>query len=207
MGGSDLAKFWKERIFGHLLKEVILNAALVVSDDKNKELFKNFNAKVEVLPRYIPDERCFNPSFTNHETPSFAFIVKINHYWKYKSLDKIVDIFSGIKKDFKLFFIGQGIGYEDFLRYTAEQDLKKHTFRNFVHPANMPDLLANVDFILSFFRDNPIRDFSNIVCEALWSGIRLITDKTLSINEYTKYIEIEPEKQIINLAPGKIEAA
>jgi len=117
-GGSDLAKFWKERIFGHLLQEVIQNASLMLSDDKNKELFKNF-----------------------------------------------------------------------------------------VHPANMPDLLANVDFILSFFRDNPIRDFSNIVCEALWSGIRLITDKTLSINEYTKYIEIEPEKQIINLAPGKIEAA
>ena len=206
-GGSDLAKFWQKGIFNNLLKEVIQNAAIVVSDDKNKDLFKNFSLTVVAIPRYIPDGEYFKPFFTSHKIPTFAYIGKFNYYWRDNSLDKIVDIFSGIEEDRKLLFVGQGKGFDDFSRYVRDRNLKTYEFRNFVHPTNMPDLLSNVDFLLYFVQDNPIKDFSNIVCEALWSGIPLITDKTLDINEYTEYIKIPAENQPIVLDLNEIETA
>lgn len=206
-GGSDLAKFWQKGIFENLLKNVIQNAAVVISDDKHKNLFRNLNAKIIALPRYIPDEEYFKPFFTPHKIPVFAYIGKINYYWKDKSLDRIVDIFSGIKEGHKLIFVGQGKGFDDFSGYVKNRNLTRYEFRNFVHPANMPDLLSNVDFLLYFVQGNPIKDFSNIVCESLWSGIPLITDGTMAINEYTKYIEISPGNQPIILILDEIETA
>lgn len=206
-GGSDLAKFWQKGIFENLLEKVIQDAAKVISDDKNKNLFKDFSAKIDILPRYIPDERYFKPFFAPHKIPTFAYIGKINHYWKDKSLDKIVDIFSGIEKKHKLIFVGQGKGLDDFAGYIKERNLKTYEFRNFVHPGNMPNLLSGIDFLLYFNQDNPIRDFSNIVCESLWFGIPLITDGETNMSEYAKYIEISPRNKPIFLPLGKTKTA
>ena len=206
-GGSDLAKFWKKGAFKHLLEEVIRNASVVISDDKNIELFKKYNKTIDILPRYIPDERYFKPLDVKHKMPTFAYIGKFNYHWKYKSLDKIVNIFSGVKGGYKLLFVGQGKGANDFSRYTKDYNLKSVEFKNFVHPEKMPELLCNVDFILNFFQDSPIKDFSNIACEAFWSGIPLITDKTLDINMYIDYVEMESKKQVICLPLDKLETA
>jgi len=204
-GGSDLVKFLKDGISKHLLRNVIQDAAAIITDDKNRGLFENINSKVLVLPRYIPDEKYFKPSIIPHEMPTFAYIGKINYYWKYKSLDKIVSIFSGIKEEHKLLLVGQGKGYKEFSRFVESSGLKSYEFRQFVHPANMPNLLSNIDCLLYFAQDNPIRDFSNIVGEALLSGVSLITDKTMDIKEYRKYIEIESSNQIIFLQLDEIE--
>jgi len=71
----------------------------------------------------------------------------------------------------------------------------------------MPNLLKDIDFLLYFTQDNPIKDFSNIVCEALWSGIPVITDKTNDIKAYKNYIDITSSEQIINIALDEIETA
>ncbi len=204
-GGSDLAKFLRKGTFKHLLKNVISNAAVVLTDNKNKESFEKINPNVHFQPRYIPDERYFNPSFVSHKLPTFAYIGKINHYWRYKSLDKIVNIFSGIQKEYKLLFVSQGKGIKDFSGFVENSGFKSYELRNFVHPMNMEDLLKNIDFLLYFTQDNPIMDFSNIVCEALWSGIPLITDRTNDIKAYANYIDISSSDQIINLALDEIE--
>jgi len=206
-GGSDLAKFWQKGIFETLLKNVIQNAALVVSDDKNKELFKSLTAKVSVLPRYIPDEEYFKPFYTPHKIPVFAYIGKINYYWKDKSLDRIVDIFSGIEQNHKLIFVGQGKGFDNFLRYIKDHNLKTFELRKFVHPENMPALLSNVDYLLYFVQNNPIKDFSNIVCESLWSGTPLITDKTMVMDEYAEYTEVSAGNKPIVLDLDETETA
>jgi glycosyltransferase involved in cell wall biosynthesis len=204
-GGSDIEKFLRKGTFKHLLRNVIQNAAVVLTDNKNKEFFKETNPNVHVQPRYIPDERYFNPSFVSHKLPTFAYIGKINHYWRYKSLDKIVNIFSGIQKEYKLLFVSQGKGIKDFSGFVKTRGLTTYELRDFVHPINMTDLLKNIDFLLYFNQDNPIRDFSNIVCEALWSGIPLITDKTNDVREYTNYIDIASSDQIINIVLDDIE--
>jgi hypothetical protein len=206
-GGSDISKFLKEDVFSHLLKNVIQDATAIITDEKNRGLFENINSNVCVLPRYIPDERLFKPYFISHEIPTFAYIGKINYYWKHKSLDKIVSVFSGIKEKHKLLFVGQGIGFKDFSRFVESSGLKNYEFRKFVHPANMPNLLNNIDYLLYFVQDNPIKDYSNIVGEALCSGVSLITDKAMDIAEHKEYIEIVSSNQIITLALDDIEAA
>lgn len=206
-GGSDLAKFLHQNVFKHLLRNVIQNAAVIFTDEQNKEFFGKMNSNVHVQPRYIPDERYFKPSSVSHKIPVFAYVGKINHYWRYKSLDKIVNIFSGIKKEYKLFFVSQGKGIKDFSGFVENHGLKSYELRNFVHPINMPDLLKDIDFLLYFTQDNPIRDFSNLVCEALWSGIPVITDKTNDIQVYANYIDITSSDQIINIALDEIETA
>ncbi len=198
-GGSDLAKFMQAGVFKNLLERVIRNATTVITDEKNKALFEGINPNIAILPRYIPNEQYFHPFPVSHKTPTFAYIGKINHYWKYKSLDKIVDIFSGIKEDHKLILVGQGKGILDFQQYVDRQGLKNHEFKKFVHPVQMPHLLGNIDYLLYFEKNNPIKDFSNIVCEALWSGIPVITDETFDLTDYTKFINVVQEEQILSL--------
>ena len=206
-GGSDLSKFLNKGVFEHLLRNVIQNAAAIITDDKNKGGFEAINSNVYVLPRYIPDERYFKPTIVSHKIPTFAYIGKINYYWKHKSLDKIVDIFTGIEAGHALRFIGQGRGFAEFSKFVEARGLKTHEFRKFVHPANVPQLLGQIDYLLYFSQDNPIKDFSNIVCEALWSGAPLITDEKMDIDEYDQYTKGISNNQIIRLNLDDIEAS
>jgi hypothetical protein len=64
-------------------------------------------------------------------------------------------------------FVGQGRGFAEFSKFAEVHGLKTHEFGKFVHPANVPRLLEQIDCLLYFSQDNPIDDFSNIVCEAL----------------------------------------
>jgi len=198
-GGSDIAKFLEHGVFGHLLPEVIRNASAIVTDDQNRKYFKDINSNIFTLPRYIPDERYFKPATGSRGMPSLAYIGKVNYYWKYKSLDKIVDIFAGIEAKHTLSFVGQGKGFDEFTRFAEARGLKTHEFTQFVHPAKVPQLLGRIDYLLCFSQDNPIKDFSNIVCEALWSGVTVITDETMDINEYAQYTRGLPENQIIRV--------
>ncbi len=198
-GGSDIAKFLKPGVFSNLLPEVIRNASAIITDNENKKFFKDINSNIYTLPRYVPDERHFKPVAGSRGIPTFAYIGKINHYWKYKSLDKIVDIFAGIEEKHALSFVGQGKGFEEFSRFAQTCGLETHEFSKFVHPSNVPQLLGRIDYLLCFSQDNPTKDFSNILCEALWSGVTIITDKTMDINEYAQYTRGLPENQVIQL--------
>ncbi len=198
-GGSDIVKFLKQGVFSNLLKEVIRNAAVIITDDKNRNIFEAINSNIVTLPRYIPDEKFFKPAINVHEVPAFAYIGKINYHWKYKSLDKIIEIFSEIKNRHALKIVGQGSGFSEFAKFVEGNGLRYYKHNNFVHPAHMPALLGNIDYLLYFERDNPIKDFSNIVCEALWSGLTIITDLTLDVNEYEQFTQGIPENQIVRV--------
>ena len=204
-GGSDVAKFLQKGVFKHLLRDVILNAAAIITDHKNREIFETINPNIYLLPRYIPDETYFKPSFTPHEIPTFAYIGKINYYWRYKSLDKIAEIFAGIRAQHQLLFISQGKGFKDFSEFVLKCGLSTYEFRKFVHPGNMPRLLEGIDFLLCFVKDDPIKDFSNILCEALWSGVPVLTDEAMDISEYMEYIAITKRDQVIKLALNEFE--
>lgn len=205
-GGSDIEKFLQQGVLNDLLKKVIQNAAAIITDNHNKEIFQSLNSSIYIVPRYIPDERYFKPSFSPHGTPTFAYIGKINHYWRHKSLHRIAEIFSGAKGDYRLVFVGQGKGLEDFSEFVLGYGLGGCEFRQFVHPANMPRLLNKIDFLICFAKDNPIRDFSNVFYEALWSGVRVLTDEIMDLNIYSEYIDLTSETQIVNLPIDDVRA-
>ena len=198
-GGSDLAKFLKQGIFSSLLENVIKDARAIITDSKNENLFKDTNGVIYKLPRYIPDERYFKPGYVKRKVTTFAFIGKINYYWKHKSFDKIVTLFLGIKQKHKLLFVGQGNGFNDFSNFVKQSGLEYYEFKKFIRPEKMPDLLNSIDFLVYFCQDSPIKDFSNIVCEALCSGVTIITDHTMDFDEYLKYIELNSKNQIIKI--------
>ena len=198
-GGSDIAKFLRQGAFNDLLEKMIQKAAAIITDNHNKDVFQSLNSRLYMVPRYIADERFFNPSVLPHGTVTFAYIGKINYYWRYKSLHRIAEIFSGIKGDYSLVFIGQGKGLNDFSDFVSGYDRGKWEFRQFVHPANMPRLLNEIDFLIFFAKDNPIRDFSNVFYEALCSGVRVLTDDTMDLGTYTEHIELADQAQIGNL--------
>jgi len=206
-GGSDIVKFLRAGTFEYLLNKVVREASAIITDRKNKMLFNSMNSNVFELPRYIPDERYFNSHAILHKTPIFAYIGKINYYWKHKSLDKIVNIFSTFPENHKLLFVGQGRGREEFLRFTDNLNLINFELNKFIHPVNMPDLLSKIDFLLYFDQNNLIKDFSNIICEAIWSGIPIIKDKNVSLEKYFDYIEIKSNDQIITIEPEDIKAS
>jgi len=56
-------------------------------------------------------------------------------------------------------------------------------------------------------KGNPIKDFSNILCEALYSGVPVLTDGMIDLGEYTKYVELASRDQIITLPKDDVEAA
>ncbi len=206
-GGSDINKFLEQGVFKHLLPDVIKRAAAVISDDKNKEKFETMNQNIHVLPRYIPDENIFKPVTNSNKIPSFAYIGKVNYHWKYKSLDKIVEIFSGVMNPHSLHFITQGKGFTEFVKFIEESGLKIFNLRKFIHPAQMPALLGNIDYLLYFEKDNPIRDFSNIVREALWAGLNIITDSSMDANLYAQYKGELPPDQIVRVDLDNIRSA
>lgn len=198
-GGSDLQKFLRRGVFNDLLGMVIRKASAIFTDNHNKELFQRFNSRLHVVPRYIPDERAFKPVLLPHGTPTFAYIGKINYYWRQKSLHRIVEVFSGLEGDYRLIIVGQGRGFEDFSEFVAGYGLARCEFRRFVHPSNIPRLLNEIDFLICLGKDNPIQDFSNIFCEALWSGVRVLTDDAMDLSIYSEYLELTAEGQIVNL--------
>jgi hypothetical protein len=198
-GGSDIEKFLKVGVFSRTLKDTIRKAAVIISDDRNRKIFDNINPNVHAIPRYVPDEKNFKPGIHPHKLPVFAYIGKINHFWKHKSLDKIVEIFSGIKNKYVLRFVGQGKGFKEFSKYINKIALKTYLFENFIHPVNMPDLLSQTDFLIRFEANDPVKDISNIVSEALLAGTAIITDRYMDIDEYTKYIRITSKKQVVRI--------
>jgi len=206
-GGSDIEKFLRQGVLGDLLKKAIQKAAAIITDRQNEEFFRSLNSRLYMVPRYIPDETYFKPFISSHDTPTFAYIGKINYYWRHKSLHRIVEVFSGIEGEYGLFFVGQGKGFQDFSEYVTGYGLRGLEFHQFVHPANMPRLLSEVDFLLYFVRDNPIKDFSNILCEALWSGVRVFTDDAMDLGVYAEYIELTSEAQIVNLPIDHVGAS
>jgi len=204
-GGSDLEKFLRKGVLGDLLKEVIINASAIITDDQNKETFQGLNSKIFVAPRYIPDEKYFKPTSTQHSKPTFAYIGKINYHWRHKGLHRVADIFQDLKGDYRLFFVGQGKGLNDFSKFVTGYGLINTEFRQFVHPANMIHLLNQIDFLIYFNKDDPIKDFSNIFCEALCSGVKILTDDSIDLTIYSEYISF-PEAQIIKLPINDLAA-
>ena len=207
-GGSDLAKFYRKGIFKSLLDEVLKNAGAILTDTQNKPLFLGLNEKVFCIPRYIPDENRFNNDHRKiNEIPTFAYIGKINYYWKEKELQRIVEIMDGIDIRYNLLFLSQGRGKDDFLKFVEGAGLRNYEFSGFIHPERMPEFLQQIDFVFNFNKNVSISDFSNVICECLWSGVRLIIDSEKVDYEYSQYLQFDHNAQIISVPPDDIELA
>lgn len=169
-GGSDVDRFFRKGVYGQLLRQVIENASIVDSTD---EFIYSKSKRHISLPTYVPPP-VFN---TNGRSYSLkiraAYIGKLVKLYETKGLDKIVNSFRTLKNKVDITFLSQGLGMNDFIRNVNPDYIK---FNDFIPPWKMPSFYKNIDCVLYFVKNNPLPDWSNVVVEALASGVKIITD-------------------------------
>lgn len=190
-GGSDLHKFWNQDILRVLLRKTFEGAAALVS---NRRDLSSINPNLIVLPPYVPDERCFKPCRKNNNRVTFAYVGKINYYWRHKGLHHIAEFWSRLPFESDLILLAQGRGKRDFIRQCKLEGAK---FSDFIPPWRMPYFLQKIDYLFYLVRENPIPDFANIVVEAVACGARIITDDPGAFNLYRPFFD--PSEFVIDI--------
>lgn len=184
-GGSDLAKFWRQGMLPELLRLTISQATAVVSD---RPEISHLNENCCSIPRYIPDERFFQPDQEGvREIPTFAYVGKINYYWQHKGIDRILEFWRPYRGNSRLLFLGGGLGKDDFIARCKPAGVE---FCAFLPPWKMPAFLQRVDYLFYLVKNNPIPDVSNLALEAVASGVRILTDDVGAFSLYEAYFPV-----------------
>lgn len=183
-GGSDIAKFWQKGKLTEILKATLSGASAIVTDLKE---LSNINSNIVNIPRYVPDECYFNLTIKDKKEVNFAYVGKINYYWHHKGLNQMVSFWEQFSDVSNLLFLSQGKGKEDFINKCGCQKVQ---FLDFIPPWEMPSFLYKIDFMFYLIGDDPIKDFSNVVVEAVSCGVKIITDVPQGFNCYEPYFDV-----------------
>lgn len=168
-GGSDLAKFLPHPQYGELLTRILRQAEKVITDEHSEPLLRSSGAITELAPVYEPDSKLFAPRHTprSAEVPVYAYIGKINYYWKRRGLDKLIEWYGASSTNVALRIVGQGAGRAGFEHWMAAQGLSNPvSVEPFVPPWRVPDLLAAVDGVFCLSAGDPITSDSMLQREA-----------------------------------------
>jgi hypothetical protein len=176
-GGSDIAKFLEHPGYSTLLRDVLFDARLVITDEDHEPILRALGAKTECRPAYEIDESAFGPG--EHQSAGdssvYAYIGKINYHWRRKGLDQIVDWYARQdQSNIALRFVAQGIGETDFQQWASERLGFVPQIEPFVPPWEMPQLLGSVDAVFALDVDRTVRNRSLLALEARRMGVEVI---------------------------------
>ncbi len=175
-GGSDLNKFVDAGIWKDLVSKAFAIASAIMTDKKNYKRFYEFSKHVVTLPPYVPNPAFFKPAVNKKIKPTLALIGKANYYWRHKGWHRAAEIMKNLGDRFHYLVISQGIGLMDFRKYVEDRVGFPIEWRSFIHPFEMPQLFHTVNGIFILQKDLPFPVFSNLVMEALYCNVIVITD-------------------------------
>lgn len=186
-GGSDIVKFISKSIWSNLFSRVFAEASLVVTDRAHAELFERYTSRIAVMPPYIPNPAFFKASNRSiNSPPILALIGKANYYWRHKGWHKVTEIMRVLGDSHRYLLISQGKGLDDLKVFVSRSGQDNRVeWAPFVPPWQMPALLSRIDALFVFEHDLPFPVFSNLVLEALYSGVTVITDSALLSDLYS----------------------
>ncbi len=205
-GGSDLDKFLKKRILGTLLDEAIANADIVITEKGREKTLESIASHLAYQPVYVPDESVFMPGVTQRPRCRLATIGKINYHWKHKALDSIADIMVQLIPQFECWIVGQGKGLADFQQSLSPAISASFKWTPFVSPWEMPYLLNQLDAILVFESRLPHPVTSNLILEAVYSGVGIITDRQDLAETYRGVVTLNKE-QVLVVSPTEASSS
>ena len=205
-GGSDLEKFLKKRVLGALLDEAIASADIVITEKGGEKILGAIASNLAYQPAYVPDESVFRQYVTQQPRWRLAMIGKINYHWEHKALNSIVDIMVQLAPQFECLIVGQGKGLADFRQSLSPKISASFKWTPFVPPWQMPNLLNQLDAILVFQSRLPYSVTSNLVLEAIWSGVGIITDRQDLAETYRDVVSLN-EEQILVISPTKASSS
>ena len=203
-GGSDLEKFLKQKHLQPLLNLALSNADAVITNRLHVNLFEHLTANLVFQPPYIPDESAFVPRNKLQLRRRLAVIGKINYHWQHKSLKLIAKIMENLADKFECVIYGQGNGIDSFKESLKQDNLSNFKWSSFVGPWKMPGVLSQVDAIFVFESNLPNPVFSNLVLEAAWMGVGIITDRQDFTDTYRDIVTLN-KNQVLVVSPTDSE--
>lgn len=178
-GGSDIVKFLDHPGYSTMLHDVLCDARLVITDDYHEHIIRDAGARTECRPIYETYASAFEARRERRVLGSpriFAYIGKINHHWRRKGLDQIVDWYSRQDQSKTILrIVGQGVGESDFARWASGRLENAPTVEPFVPPWGMPQLLASVDAVFALDCDDAVENTSMLAIEAKQMDVEVIT--------------------------------
>lgn len=205
-GGSDLEKFLKKRVLGALLDEAIASADVVITEKGREKILGAIASNLAYQPAYVPDESVFRPHVTQQPRWRLATIGKINYHWEHKALNSIVDIMVQLAPQFECLIVGQGKGFADFRQSLGPEISASIKWTPFVPPWQMPNLLNQLDAIFVFESKLPHPVVSNLVLEAVCSGVGIITDRPDFAETYQDVITLN-KNQVRVVSPTEASSS
>ncbi len=203
-GGSDIEKFLKQKHLQSLVNLALSNADAVVTNRLHANLFEHLTSKLVVQPAYVPDEKEFAPRNKLQTRRRLAAIGKINYHWQHKSLKLIAKIMENLADKFECVIYGQGNGIDSLKESLTQDNLSNFEWSSFVGPWEMPGILSQLDaiFVLESNLPNPV--FSNLVLEAAWMGVGIITDRQDFADTYRDIVAFD-KNQVLVVSPTDSE--
>lgn len=202
-GGSDLEKFLKPGIFKNILELVLNNASAIITDRFHETFFPAHAKKLEFVAPYVPDGSSFLPILKKKNSfPNLLYLGKINWHWQRKGLDIIAGCVDLLPKEWLLNIVGQGRGSERFRQFMRQSGINEIRIQPFVGPAQVPQLLQEVDYVFCLAVDEPIESISNTLLEAIHCGATVIVQDTFDASLYDGLVN-NINDYILRVAPDK----
>ena len=202
-GGSDLNKFLDKGIWANLLTKAFNSASAVITDNDHCGAFSGLSKRVISIPPYVPDPAFFNPAAGEKSKPTLALIGKANYYWRHKGWHRAIEIMKSLGDRFHYLIVSQGIGLKDFRKFAEDRIGPIIEWKEFVDPEEVPRLLQSVNGIFVLQNDLPFPVFSNMVVEALYCNVTVITDRPDMVQSLKKYdFHIDAESRHVLVVPS-----
>ena len=202
-GGSDLNKFLDKGIWANLITKTIKGANAVITDSEHYEGFCGLSKRVISIPPYVPDPAFFKPAPVEKSKPTLALIGKANYYWRHKGWHRAIEIIKSLGDRVHYMIVSQGIGLKDFRKYVEDRIDFVIEWKEFVHPVEVPLMLQSVSGVFVLQNDLPFPVFSNLVMEALYCNVTVITDRPDMIqNLKKKGLNVDAESRHVLIVPN-----
>jgi glycosyltransferase involved in cell wall biosynthesis len=202
-GGSDLNKFLDKGIWANLLTKAFKEAGAIITDREHYEGFCGLSKKIISIPPYVPDPALFKPAPSEKSKPTLALIGKANYYWRHKGWHRAIEIMKSLGDRFRYLIVSQGIGLKDFRKFADDRIGSVIEWKEFVDPVEMPRLLQSVSGLFVLQNDLPFPVFSNMVMEALYCNVTVITDMPDMVQSLKKQdLHVDAESRHILVVPS-----
>ena len=217
--GSDIGKLFSSNAYHTLFKSVFQRVDKIITIPQLKEMFLSLGVKESVLDfddRLSIDIHAFNPEVAPFplsdyiegdipECPIITYIGKINYYWQTKGLYELVEAVKNIKTDFRLLFVANGKGLNEFKNLIKANLLeKKSIFMDFVPPWKVPSIIKLSTCVVMPEREFQIPNHMPILPrEVMAVGKCLILSKELYDNQC--YGELADGENVLIIDPKNTE--
>jgi glycosyltransferase involved in cell wall biosynthesis len=174
--GSDILKFKDDPEFFKIILRYIDFANGIVTNQTAMEFLKKvatFPERITCLDRYIPDPSFFFPLIKSEKKFDLLMVGKVNYYWQLKGLDLMMNFIK--KEGLRTLFIVNGKGMNQFSERLSDYNIEAFVkVCSFVSPEQMPDIYRSASCVWCWEEADVLDDFSNVVWEALYSGLPII---------------------------------